>query len=187
MKEESKNKLKKLTYIKPVVVLSVGLVILIGGVIWLGFLVNKKVDKIKWQRAHVEALENREDNYRQLQSSFKEIENQYQIVDRALPEKDAFISLVVRLEKLARDNKVELEIDFSQESEAKGNNLDFTLKVSGKINNVLQYLKEVKSEPYLVEVLELNLQKITNKSRVEGQILVNVEVDEAFRPNQISQ
>lgn len=184
MKEE--DKFKKLTYTKPAIAFSIGLVILIGVGIWLGSLINEKVDKVNWQRAHIEALENREDSYRQLQSNFEEIENQYQLVDRALPDKDAFVGLVVRLERLARNNKVDLEIDFPEETETNGNNLDFNLKVGGKINNVLQYLKQVESEPYLIEIVKLSLERVTSKSRVGGEILVNVQVDEAFSPDQIS-
>lgn len=187
MKEESEKKLKKVNYLTPILTFSIGLVVLIAVGIWLGLAIDKKVEKIGWQRAHIKALESREDSYRQLQEDFEEIEDKYALIDRSVPGKDDFVGLVVRLESLARKNKVDLQIDFPEEIEATGNSLDFTLKVSGKLKNVLQYLKVVKSEPYLIKVVNLKLERVNSQSRVGGEISINVQLDETFHPSQISQ
>lgn len=177
---------EKVNYLKYISIVVIVYLIAAGLIYWMSNSIGEKVSAVQEQRTHLSALDNRDKSYQQLQLDYKEIENQYQQVLQALPGQDNFVSFIVSLEKEAKNSQVDLIINFPAEPEIENGKLTFQLEVSGKLSNVIKYLKQLKDKPYYLEVSSVNLITADSRNQVSGEITIKIGIDETFNPSQIS-
>jgi Tfp pilus assembly protein PilO len=182
---EEKEIVKKVNYSKYIIILVILVIILIVASYLILNLIDGQVDQIQEQRAHLSALNNRDNSYAQLQDDFKKIENQYYLIDQALPDQDNFVKFIVDIEKLADKNQVNLAIVFPSEPVVENNQLGFNLEISGNLDYVVKYLQELKQLPYYIKIDSANFSK-TAKQKVGGEVSIKVGVDETFQFDQVS-
>ncbi len=183
---KEKKEQKEVNYLKYYIVLSLITLLALAAGYYFYLNINSKVSEVREQRAHLEALNNRDQSYAQLQSDFEQVEHNYHEVIRALPDQENFIDFIVSLEEQAKQKNVDINIVFAQEPQVEGSQLSFVLEASGQINDVLKYLVDIKDQPYYIQIDSLNLSKITAKNQFAGEITIKVGVDETFQPSQIS-
>jgi len=186
MRETISKKQVKLDYQPSLILLAVGLILFLVFGSWLVIQINRTTTQIQQERARLAALDRREENYRKLQSDYQSIKDRLSIIDRALPDQDSFVASIVFLEREARNRKVGIEINFSDQPEISDNLLSFNLKVSGKQNDVLKYLQALKASDYYLEMSSIQLNKAGPQGQVAGEIIIKIAVDETFQPSQIS-
>lgn len=181
-----KEEEKKVNYLKYISIVLMIYLLTSGAIYWFSNNINQKALTIQEQRSHLAALNNRDQSYHQLQIDYGQIKDQYREVEQALPSQSNFVAFIVSLEQEAKDNQVNLEIDFPSEPEIEDNKLSFILDVEGNLKNVVKYLKELKRKPYYIEVDSVNLSASGPKNQVAGEITINAGIDETFNPSQIS-
>jgi len=186
MIENKKEIEENVNYLKYYVILGLIVFLVLASGYYFYLNINVRVGEVREQRAHLEALNNRDKNYARLQSDFEKIEQKYQLINNALPGQENFIAFIIDLERQAIKSDVEIEIVFAQDPQVQNSQLSFTIEISGQINNVLKYLTEIKKQSYYIQIDSLNLSKITAKNQFSGEIIIKVGVDETFQPSQIS-
>ena len=103
-------------------------------------------------------------------TSFKgicqKIEEDLKKVDQLFVDQKVPIEFIEFLEKTARDSDVLIDISPSQGTTRKGDlwpSLDFKITVSGSFPNCSRFLEKIETAPYLIEVQNLNLRRLTEK------------------------
>lgn len=110
-------------------------------------------------------------------NSFKgicqKIEEDLKKVDQLFVDQKVPIGFIEFLEKTAENSNVLIDISPSPGTTRKGDlwpSLDFKITVSGSFPNCAKFLEKVETAPYLIEVQNLNLRRLTEKE-LESQKL----------------
>ncbi len=171
---------------KSLLFLGIGFLVCLGLGCWQGLEIKETTNRLQKQRGRLDALNQREENYQKLQQDYQSIKGQYQRIDQAIPDQNNFVAFIVMLEKEAQQQSVGLEFEFPDQPEIENNLLSFSLRITGKRNNVLKYLTEVKDSLYYIEIASAQLDKAGSQAQIVGDSTIKVGVDETFQPNQIS-
>lgn len=99
--------------------------------------------------------------YETYQADLDRLENLF--VDPAIP-----IEFINFLEKSATTSQIKLEISSMTKKQEKGEawpSLYLQLSATGSFSNFLKFLEKIENGPYLIEILDLNTRKLTEKER----------------------
>jgi Tfp pilus assembly protein PilO len=110
-------------------------------------------------------------NYKDYQPNLKRIDNLF--VNSAEP-----INFIEFLEREAANSRLSIEIAPFPPPKIKEDlwsSMNFQLKISGAFSDFLKFLEKLESSPYLIEVLNLNINKPTEEELVSN-LLIKVYV-----------
>lgn len=117
-----------------------------------------------------ENLKKLEDFYNTYQSDFNKIENLF--IDPETP-----IEFINFLEQTASTSQSRLEISSMTkkiEKEDPWPSLSFQFSVSGTFPNFLKFLRKLETGPYLIEFIDLNITKLSEKEIKPEESLTNI-------------
>jgi len=129
---------------------------------------QKKVQNLLELR--IKDFENFQKNHFFYQSIFKKIENSF-------VNKEAPIEFMEFLEKEAKDASLSIKISpFVVSAKEKGYwvSLGFQILLQGNFSNCLRFLERVEQSPWLVEILQINVEKISEINDVRFSLKIKV-------------
>lgn len=113
-------------------------------------------------------------NYKDYQPNLKKIDNLF--INSAEP-----INFIEFLEREAANSRLSIEIAPSPSPKIKEDlwpSMNFQLKMSGSFSDFLKFLEKLESSPYLIEVLNLNINK-----PAEEKLVSNLSIKVYVRDN----
>lgn len=126
------------------------------------FLVEKK--EIAVVQAKIENLEHFKKTYGDLESDLEKISNLF--VDPKIP-----IDFIKFLETTASSSGVTIEISLTSSKETVRGSwpfLVFQLDLTGSMPNFFKFFEKIEAAPYLIEIKDLSVNRISEKKRSEG-------------------
>lgn len=130
---------------------------------------NKQVELI----LKTENIKEFQKNYKDYQPNLKKIDNLF--INSAEP-----INFIEFLEKEAANSRLSIKITPSAKKEKEEDpwpSMNFQLTLTGSFSNFLKFLEKLESSPYLIEVLNLNINKPAEKKLVSN-LLIKVYVQD---------
>jgi Tfp pilus assembly protein PilO len=118
-------------------------------------------------------LEKKIENLRQYQTTWREIEPNLERIDKLFIDPELPVEFISFLEKTASD--CELSVEISPFSGQKTTNdpwpsLLFQIKTTASFSKFLKFLEKLENSPYLIEIQNLNVKRLTEKE-LEQKIL----------------
>ena len=154
---------------------------------FIAFLIPKFLKEIRANSQELISLKNKLASFQKETENLQQLSKTYQNYQKNLAKIDQiFIDPEVPIEffKFLDENAalLQLEIEKSPVSKQKTENeppsLFFQISVSGSFPNFLKFLEKLENAPYLIDVLNLNVKKITSKeiqsADIESTFLIKV-------------
>lgn len=138
------------------------------------FLLKNKIEKkavsIYKQRSMLRVLEERNDNFWELKTTYNQVEKNLPVLKSALPDEWSVAEAAEYLERIAKSANSELVLNFESWDRAKSFNemsktLGFTATLNGNIATFSNFLSSFKNMPYFVEIENI---EISNSSGVQN-------------------
>lgn len=129
-------------------------------------LILQKKDLISFEQK-LKNLENLREKYKTHQQNLEKINNFF--VDLSLP-----IEFMDFLEKSVLNSQSSIKISLTKEIAEPEPALSFNISFSGSFSNLLKLIDKLENSPYLIEITNLNVEKIAQES--SGNIAANLEL-----------
>lgn len=147
-------------------ILITGLILII--VVFAIYLINKKIsdltNQIQDKKSQIVALQNREENFIELQKNYYEIEDKISVVSNILPDEENVALFVSYLENLAKKNGVNLELVFDDKINLQVEQnkfLLFNINLSGGSEAIKDTWKSLEKGPYFINISDFNLSTVS--------------------------
>lgn len=172
---------KKLQLKEFILIIGLILIVVVFGV----YLINKKISKlanqIQDQKSQIVALQNREENFIELQKNYYEIESKINVVSNILPDEENVVLLVSYLENLVKKNGVNLELVFNDKINLQveqNKSLAFDINLSGAGEAIKDTWKSLEKGPYFITISDFSLSTVSglgsdSKLKLTGKVFTN--------------
>jgi len=152
---------------------------------FIAFLIPKFLKEIRANSQELISLKNELASFQKETESFEKLAKVYQNyqpnfskIDQIFIDPKDPIEFLDFLEKNASYFQLKYEISPLVGKESETPSLFFQISVSGSFTNFLKFLEKLENAPYLIDVLNLNVKKITSKeiptANIESTFLIKV-------------
>lgn len=173
---EEKFKTIKVKFSQYILLLFFFFLLMALAIIYGNKMIEEKITAYKNKEAQKIALEDRISNLNKLETEYKNISNDIDLLNQILPSKDKLIDLVAKVENIASQNKVDLTVDF--EAEPKNHVLQAKLIVKGYYNDVFNFYKNISNDSVLSSVKNVKLTDANNlRDNTKAEFGVEVYFD----------
>ncbi len=131
------------------------------------------------QKNNFAELQLRKENFNQLRDFYQSRQEELKRIDNLFINRETPIEFIEFLEEKAKDSFLAIEISatFSKKAESeKWNFSNYQLSLNGSFPNILKFLEKIETAPYLIEISNLNIRKLSEKEK-EFRSHDNVEGD----------
>lgn len=116
------------------------------------------------KKAEIAGLQNREQNFSDLEKKYKEIQPGLTDIDQSFLKRGDFLPFILALEKIAQKsgNRYENKLvnEFSKSKEGSGwATADFQITLEGDFFNLLKFLTYLENMPYAIKMTNLRIQE----------------------------
>lgn len=146
--------------------------------------VKKNSENLLLQKKKLILFEIEKENIKELEKNFKNYQADLTRIENLFITPEVPIEFINFLETISKDSKIELEISSIVKEtgkEASWPSLSFQLSAIGSFPNFLKFLKKLENSPYLIEIFNFNIQKLTKKELgafspgdIESPLLIKV-------------
>lgn len=148
---------------------------LIGVLLIVGFnqQISEKVYEYNNKRKEVAMLEERIANLNILQKEYSQVSDDIEMIENVLPGKDKLVDLISKVETMAEENKLEIDIDFQEEPTT--HKFSGTFSVKGYYSDVMKFYNEIYNNEVLATVDAVVMTDTENvKDNTEAQFSMEV-------------
>lgn len=151
--------------------------ILVVGLFLLGSDISKQAEKIKQLRETLSAHLQATDSLALLRQDFQQVQPYLPAIQNALPTQDQLVVFSRDLSAIARQNQIDLNSSLGQETSRTSNGLgqlSFTMIGQGSFDNLINFLKAVKSSHYFIKFTGVDFTRQNNvfKASLNGEIFL---------------
>lgn len=128
-------------------------------------------------------LENKTRNLQEFKKFYQKNQTNLDKLDQLFINPEIPIEFINFLEKISQDSKILLKISLLSINESKDSSwpfLNFQISTEGQFSNFSKFLEKLESSPYLIEIQNLTINKLS-KSEVKSK-----EFENLTSPNEIS-
>lgn len=123
-------------------------------------IITNSINNLNTKKVQKLALEERIKNLNKLDSEYKAISQDVNLIDDILPKQDKLIDTISKIEKYASDNKLELTTKF--EGEPANHKLAAKFSVKGYYSDVMKFFNSVSTGDILIYVKALDISDTVN-------------------------
>ncbi|MDI6883307.1 MAG: hypothetical protein QMC93_02430 [Patescibacteria group bacterium] len=178
---------KKKIYLTPLIF---GIFLLIF--IFLGLLpqiknLKKSSEDFVFQKNTLNLIESQIGNFQDFQENYSFYQLTLEKIKESFVDLEAPVNFIEFLERESKDSNVEIKISSSVSSPIKSDfwqELGFQILIGGAFSNCLRFLERLERGPYLVEISQLNIQRIeerTPQRDLEGLLKGDVIFSSEFK------
>ena len=143
-------------------------------------LINIKRDSQDFilQKNSFAELQLREENFKKLKDFYQSHQEELKKIDDLFIDRETPIEFIKFLEREAKNSSMEIEVftSYSKKSESeKWNFSNYQLSLSGSFSNTLRFLKKIETAPYLIEISNLDIGKMSGEN-LEGNVRANLTI-----------
>lgn len=140
---------------KKIIILAVLINALVLAVwLFLAYSVFKEGDQLKQISSEISTINTKKENLQNLTSIMKNTEIDRGLINSYFVDSSSKADFIARLEQMAKDSGVALEVSGAQEDLS----LKFDLNLTGSFASIYQYLLLVENLPYRIDVEKINFQ-----------------------------
>ena len=154
---------KKKIYISGIGIFLVFLTLLFGLIFPLFSSIKKDSFELFSQKEKLASLENTKESFNQIQESYPNFQSGIEKINSLFINPKEPIEFIGFLEKTAQSLNLSIQILLGGE-QPKGTDwqsISFQVKITGSFSNLMKFLEKIESAPYLVEINNLNIQKLS--------------------------
>ena len=158
MKQMKKN------YLSSIIFLALATLLIIFLIYYFFEEIKKNSEELVSQKQELISLNQEKESLEKIDTFYKNYQSNLVKVNELFIDKEVPIEFINFLEKLATTSQLLIEISPGARKETKEDpwsNLSFQLSLSGSFPNFLKFLEKLEASPYLIEVLNLNIKKLT--------------------------
>jgi Tfp pilus assembly protein PilO len=150
----------------PIIRLSIYIILVIvftvSSVLFLADKIESKTKKLQEKRSVLRVSQQQDENFLELKKTYDIIKNNQKKIEEIFPDDDNIGNFIIALENTAEQtsNAQILNFDSLDNAKAEGENiksLKFTVFLTGNTNTFINYLKQIKSLPYFIEIENVTL------------------------------
>lgn len=136
---------------------------------------GKSGELVSFEKESV-SLQKEIENLRQLEGIYRDYQQELVKIKEMLIDSEVPVEFINFLEENAQISRQEIEISLFPQKKTKDEpwpTLSFQVSTSGSPSGFLKFLEKLENSPYLIEILNLNIQKLAD-SDVESVFLIKV-------------
>lgn len=154
----------------------VGIVLLLaGGLFFLGSDIQSRADKIGQLRSELTFRLQSTDSLASLQKEAEQSASYVSVLENFLPSRDQLVTFGRDMLIIGQQNKVDVSANLGKEIAVQDGDLrktDFTMTIDGPLDNLINFLKSIEGSRYLNSIQNLDITKEDSsfKALLQGQL-----------------
>jgi Tfp pilus assembly protein PilO len=149
--------------------------ILMISLFFLNFDIKNRANRIKTLRQELNTYLQSIANLASLRQDFSKAQSYFASLDMILPTRDRLVNFPKDINLIARQNKIDLSLNFGQETLKTANEpgkTGFTISAQGTLDNLLNFLKNLENSLYLTNLTMLDFTREGDKFKalITGQV-----------------
>lgn len=133
--------------------------------------------EIVLKKGEIKTLENKIIKIEEFKKNYNEIKKNLDRIEGLFVNFEAPIDFISFLEKNSKDLSIKISLSRAEKNDKPWPSLSFLINVSGSFQNFLKFFEKIELSPYLVEIKNLNIKKLSPGSsgeEIEANFLIKI-------------
>lgn len=144
------------------------------GFAWTGRTISGKTKKVSELNLKLAALESEQKSVLGLKKFLEETKEDKDKINKAFLSEEEIVKFIEELEKLSREENVEIKIQSAFISEKREENPVFNFELNGNFENIFRIAALTENLPYQLEIEEVGLAREEKGKKWRGQFKIKI-------------